>query len=141
MTADRALDILAMPQQARWKDGIEPEDVNKAVETIREAIKALEQEPCDDCISRQAVLDIVNNPLNIRLDEIIKKLPPVTPQQKTGYWISWYEIIEEEWGTEHNPHCKCSECSTEVDPHTSKFINCCPICGAKIIGYRKREET
>lgn len=104
------------------------------------AIKALEQEPCDDCISRQAVLDIVNNPLNIRLDEIIKKLPPVTPQPKTGYWISWYEIIEEEWGTEHNPHCKCSECSTEVDPHTSKFINCCPVCGAKMVGYKKREE-
>ena len=43
MTTDRALDILAMSQQARWKDGIEPEDVKKAVETIR---KALEQEPC-----------------------------------------------------------------------------------------------
>ena len=43
MTTDRALDILAMSEQARWKDGIEPEDVKKAVETIR---KALEQEPC-----------------------------------------------------------------------------------------------
>lgn len=49
------------------------------------AIKALEREPCEDCISRQAVIDIVNNPLNIRLDEIIKKLPPVTPQPKTGH--------------------------------------------------------
>ena len=34
-----------------------------------------------DCISRQAVLDIINNPLNIRLDEIIKKLPSVTLTQ------------------------------------------------------------
>lgn len=34
-----------------------------------------------DLISRQAVLDIVNNPLNIRLDEIIKKLPSVNPQE------------------------------------------------------------
>ncbi len=62
-------------------------------------------------------------------------------EPKTGYWTSWYEIIEHEWGTEHDPHCKCSECSTEIDPHTSKFINYCPICGAKIVGYRKREET
>lgn len=34
----------------------------------------------DDLISRQAVLDIINNPLNIRLDEIIKKLPSVLPK-------------------------------------------------------------
>jgi len=46
-----------------------------------------EQEPCDDAISRQAVLDIVNNPLNIRLDEIIKKLPSVTPSRHKGHWI------------------------------------------------------
>ncbi len=37
-------------------------------------------EPCEDAISRQAVLDVVSNPLNIRLEEIIKKLPPVKPQ-------------------------------------------------------------
>lgn len=102
----------------------------------------LEQEPCDDCVSRQAVLDLMQIKIGGKeLYKAIYELPPVTPQPKTGYWISWYEIIEEEWGTEHNPHCKCSECSTEVDPHTSKFINHCPVCGAKIIGYRKREET
>ena len=82
-----------------------------------------------DCVSRQAVLDMAT-----------KALPPVTPQQKTGHWISWYEIIEEERSTEHNPHCKCSECSTEVDPHISQSINCCPVCGAKMVGYRKRED-
>lgn len=38
-TADRALDILAMSEQARWKDGIEPEDVSKAVETIKRALQ------------------------------------------------------------------------------------------------------
>ena len=44
MTTDRALDILAMSEQARWREGIEPEDVSKAVETIREANKELEQD-------------------------------------------------------------------------------------------------
>lgn len=39
MTTDRALDILAMSEQARWKDGIEPEDVNKAIETIKRALQ------------------------------------------------------------------------------------------------------
>ena len=45
---------------------------------------AMENPPqeCDDLISREAVLDIINNPLNIRLDEIIKKLPSVTPTER-----------------------------------------------------------
>lgn len=73
-------------------------------EAIRIAINSLEIderyeleyeqiEPCEDAISRQAVLDIVNNPLNIRLDAIIKDLPPVTPQPK---WISVNERMPEE---------------------------------------------
>lgn len=40
MTTDRALDILAMSEQARWREGIEPEDESKAVETIREALRS-----------------------------------------------------------------------------------------------------
>ena len=109
----------------------------------------LEQEPCEDCVSRKGVHDMLENiPVTFESKWFnwlqmacnrLAELPPVVPQPKTGYWISWYEIIEEEWGTEHNPHCKCSECNTEVDPHTSKFINCCPVCGAKMIGYKKRE--
>lgn len=49
MTTDRAMDILAMSAQARWKDGIEPEDVNKAVETIK---KALQSKPSADVLDK-----------------------------------------------------------------------------------------
>lgn len=51
------------------------------------AIKALEQEPCDDCISRQAVLDCLTVTklkqfdFVLRAREEIKKLPPVNPQK------------------------------------------------------------
>ena len=43
MTTDRALEILEMSEQARWKDGIESEDVNKAVETIRKELEEVEK--------------------------------------------------------------------------------------------------
>ena len=62
------------------------------------AIKALEQEPCEDTISRQAVLDYIYNDLGLgdeengkdveRLMELessyryVKSLPPVTSQSK-----------------------------------------------------------
>ena len=55
------------------------------------AIKALEQQPCDDCVSRAEVLKFVeyfNNPTFIEpmgtLRNMLKDLPPVTPTQR---WI------------------------------------------------------
>lgn len=62
----------------------------KSKEAREEAIniiEALEQEPCDDCISRQAVLDCLTATKLKKFDfvlharEEIKKLPPVTSQQ------------------------------------------------------------
>ena len=63
------------------------------------AIKALEQESCDDCISRQAALEkAINIPIAkvVPEDEVIyrkiifaddiEKLSPVTPQPKIGKW-------------------------------------------------------
>ena len=52
--------------------------------------KALEQEPCGDCITRKAVLDIneshhgqMPNHINHQIWQEIKDLPPVTPKPKT----------------------------------------------------------
>jgi hypothetical protein len=51
-------------------------------EYLRMSIKALEQEPCDDAISRQAVLDLLKNTNNGWIINKVLQLPPVTPQQK-----------------------------------------------------------
>ena len=53
-------------------------------------------------------------------------------ERKNGKWICWYEEIENDTCTEYIPHCKCSECGTEYDSHTVKFINFCSYCGAKM---------
>ena len=59
------------------------------------AIEALKQEPCEDAISRQAVIDLVVanhielNGVNVvmysPLCKDIKQLSPVSPQSKTGH--------------------------------------------------------
>ena len=75
-------------------------------ETVRMAIKALEQEPCDDAISRQKVQDYIAKYLSQYLyddvrgaveviDEYIGELPPVTPQPQTGHWIPVSERLPE----------------------------------------------
>ena len=59
------------------------------------AIKALEQEPCEDVVSRQAVIDEIEfyqiNPQHfdfVSLIDNIKDLPPVTSECKKGKWIN-----------------------------------------------------
>ena len=90
-------------------------------------------EPCEDAVSRQAVLEIVNNPLNIRLDAIIKRLPSVTVRQ-TGEWIIYNYPADE---------CVyCSKCKTEYYENDlymggSEFPNFCPNCGADMRGENK----
>ena len=56
----------------------------KTKQALDKAIKALEAQPCEDCISRQAVIDhinlypkIIGNRSDLALE--IKHLPPVTP--------------------------------------------------------------
>ncbi len=115
----------------------------EAIETIKEAtdeiIKALEQEPCEDAISRQAVLNYIYNDLGLgdeenwadieRQEELeksydyVKSLPPVTPQPKIGRWIRFDE-----------GKLKCSACEIIhlIAQYPSGNIGWCPNCGAKM---------
>lgn len=87
-------------------------------EALDMAIKALEQQPCEDCISRQAAQAKIKNICDeyrlsyedgerkaatggsaYALGHAFDDLPPVTPQQKIGYWT------KQEDGT-----YKCSNC-------------------------------
>jgi hypothetical protein len=70
--------------------------------------KALEQQPCEDCISRKEVIStIYDNKSDFKNDfaqgffaDKIKALPPVTSQPEVGRWI--YDKNIDNW--------KCSEC-------------------------------
>ena len=72
-------------------------------ELIESAIKALEQQPCEDCISREQAVDAVadlfemseyphpypqGKPIRLKdIKEKLKQLPPVQPKIKTEHWI------------------------------------------------------
>lgn len=53
-----------------------------------EILKALEQEPCEDTISRQAALGCCRNEWEEEVEMRLKSLPSVTPKQKIGRWIA-----------------------------------------------------
>jgi hypothetical protein len=109
---------------------------------LGKAIKALEQEPCEDAISRQAVLDIVDgysvsqsNVEDITQDIIsdIMVLPPVTPQPKIGHWILTSDDDCE--------YCTCSECGYQNGENwmIGSVIKFCQECGAKMVEPQESE--
>lgn len=97
------------------------------------AIEALSAEPCDDCISRQAVLDLIynswkHNGVGENYGELsidaLKALPPVTPKQKMGRWLA---VEDEDMNT---VGYFCSECDLPLE--TEERTPFCPYCGAKM---------
>ena len=89
-------------------------------EALDMAIKALEQQPCDDAISRETVLEIIEKE-EFKGDAIygIERLPSVTPTRPTARWETFVE--------DYN---KCSKCGEMGKLY--RIYKYCPACGARM---------
>ena len=103
MTNKEAKEKLYMEWQKFLEDNIDYAGISEAYKT---AFKALEQEPCDDTISRQEAIDAFSmfaeyesNRTNAewvdRIRVVLSSLPPV---QSISRWISVSERLPEENG-------------------------------------------
>ena len=112
---------------------IDPDDA----EALKFAIAMLKAEPCADCISRQAVYDMLDGMLDDKNDdkryqmvsldyvaEEIAELPSVTPAQRMGRWIDTNVYIPTAYS--NMEYVKCS-CCGEDSLEEGDF---CPNCGA-----------
>ena len=101
------------------------EDMITEMENLQEQNIALEQESCDDCISRKEVIQIINDfsykneHEETLINERIKNLPSIQPKPKTGHWINKYHEVFKYY---------CDKCGTGSDLRTPY----CPNCGAKM---------
>ena len=116
--------------------------MNMCDEISNEAYKKImchceEQQPCEDCISRNEALrhrhiiyddDGVGYSV-VRVDEI-EQLPSLTPQPKSGEWIiTGYDY-------------KCTNCEAEINGEINYMskseIKYCPYCGIKLEGEQDK---
>lgn len=102
-------------------------------EAIALAIKALEQQPCEDAISRQAVKEQMIKygfkAPDMTVTEFVEDcLPSVTPQPKTGHWINLEETKYKGQVLPFWCRYECSECGG----HGEETFNYCPNCGARM---------
>ena len=109
----------------------------QAFEIGIKAIEALEQEPCDDVISRPAAIkaamqdvsDRRTHGFNLgatRAANRIKLLPSVNPQPKTGRWVEEVDDYGEVMGWH------CDKCYEDSGFTTDCKWNFCPNCGTKM---------
>lgn len=136
MTIEEALEEL---KEIRFNLNYKVNGTSRFDEALDMAIRALEQEPCGDAISRQAVLDYIYNDLGLGDEEngkdaerqielersykYVKSLPPITPHPKIERWIP--------------DRCDmyiCQNCShTYTDLSGERYgMNFCPNCGCKM---------
>ena len=142
MTREEAIEIL--------KDG----ELNPCVTEDREAcdlaIKALEQQYCDDAVSRAEVINGLQKICDecdsefcgdCRIDtegtsldsakEMLKRLPLVTPTRKKGKWIFTKTVFDR-----HGWTVECSSChkkwKTYDEIRWKKENKFCPNCGAEM---------
>lgn len=103
--------------------------------------------PATDAISRQAVLNILDDMVKNYIKENdfdkaqgvawvkVQKLPPVTPQPKTGYW-EWVQYdYNPKLGNWHCSECRCVvvECVDKNEKGGIPLYKYCPQCGAKML--------
>ena len=94
---------------------------------FKTAIKIIEQEPCEDAVSRQAVVQWLENAtddsIEHAIDSNLEFIPSVTPTRKKGKWERGYSFPDGEY-------VKCTVCG--------EIIKCiypmhfCPNCGAEM---------
>lgn len=134
MKIDEAINIL---KQYIDYDNPNVPDFYTMEEAIKVIIEALEQEPCEDCVSRQAVIDAAidgadkwdggfNREREKCIREEIDKLPPVSPQPKMGHWI---DIMVGDM-----PAQRCDRCNTFYPlAYTGGGHKFCPNCGTRMV--------
>ena len=93
-------------------------------EVLEFIIKVLEQEPCEDSISREAVKELFQEGSVMGMYHFlgIEELPSVTPTRKKGKWI----VLKDEYGDICEAICSCCE---DNGNHRWKY---CPNCGCKM---------
>ena len=125
---------------------------NESKKALRMAIKALkqhlEQQTCEDAISREDALMALTGEWHESRDEIlslairrIRTLPSVNPQPKTGHW-EWVQYDSNpNIGNWHCSECRCVvvECVDKKSEGGIPLYKYCPQCGCRIVEPQESE--
>jgi len=135
MTREEAIENLKWLLECSYVDRFEDEE-NEALEM---AIQALEQEPCEDAISRQELLEDLYKRDYTKFTHrdfvaLVQYQDTVQQEPKTGHWIKSRDCYG-------NYHFTCSECGNDIatqysDNWEDKY---CSECGCRMVEPQESE--
>ena len=116
-------------------------------EKIVKDSQGLAKDLVNDCISRQAAIDVCNKAIDLWQGQLgegiviavrkkIEELPSAQPERKTGKWNAYYHGINETPSFTYS----CNQCGYSAPyglyggKYSQKEWNFCPNCGAKMRG-------
>ena len=130
---DNIISVICPNDEDYEKPIISPAYLKNELEAL-----ALEQEPCEDAVSRaEALKGYIEveraDGVEIYSDKVvpieyINNLPPVTPQPKTGRWV---------WCAGSH---QCSNCKEYTCFSHKKLLRYCPNCGARMVESQESED-
>ena len=123
------------------------EEHRQLAEWLKDYKRLLEQQPCEDAISRQAAIGAVLSVIpddeywKEQVEIAVNNLPSAQPERKKGRWIpvdsySAFGGDEATWMAHGNPVAfyYCSECKEQTyagEDGESLLTDYCPNCGAE----------
>ena len=117
-------------------------EANRIIDSFDRVTSGLNQQPCDDCISRQAVLNGLASIAKVkarsdaqkslmgRVMFFVEQVPPVTPKEKIAAWVPTDEEPYEAYG---GRFAKCNACGWLLYDIDRKDFKYCPNCGARMV--------
>ncbi len=121
MTREEAIKVLNMVEAHGLAD-----------EAKRMAIKSLEKEPCENCVSREQLKRELHAQMAVdaitkeTAEDMLNHLPSVTPQPKTGHWIATGAYFTGAYSSIDYVECSCCGYESLEEGHY------CPFCGARM---------
>ena len=121
-------------------------EANRIIDSFDRVTSGLDQQPCNDCVSKSALLKALRNRQVTKVmydivEHELSYLPPVQPKIKVGHWIE---------GQTDNPniHNILCSCCFEGYPskghansqYTKEKFQWCPKCRARMVEPQERSE-
>lgn len=121
-------------------------EANRIIDSFDRVTSGIIQQPCEDCISRQYLLD------NCVVDKVtmpyvpvskIENAPPITPQQKIGCWEYTQDDYDPNVGNWRCSECKdiVVTCLTRVAEGRIPRYKYCSNCGCRMVKPQESEDN
>lgn len=103
------------------------EEANRIIDSFDRVISSIEQQPSEDCISREEAINCCRNEWEEEVKERLRTLPPVTPSNADirEAYIKGYDYGVKDWFKNKTQPCEDCISREYIEPIVEELENIC----------------